>query len=63
MEEDVIEILIEELKVISIDSKLSRLRNSSSTELRNLYQDCLFNEDHEICLCIKIIIKERNSNL
>ena len=63
MKGDVMETMVEELNSISQDSKLSRLRNASSTELRNLYQECLFNEDHEICKCIKIAMKERNANL
>ncbi len=55
MKEAVEEILIEELNSMGQDL--------TSTQLRNLFQECLYDGDIEIYQTIKMIMEARNENL
>lgn len=53
----------EEINLAGSEYKLYKLREFSTTELRNLYQEYLEEGHIEVCYCIKEIMFERNSNL
>jgi hypothetical protein len=62
-EEMMKETLLKEISLSANEYRLYKLREMTTSKLRNLYQEKLYYNEEEICKCIKLIMLERGCSL
>ncbi len=53
------ETLHKELDLLAHDYMMYKLREQTTSQLRNLYQEKLYLNEKQICACIKSVMNER----